>query len=594
VIKYDLRTNLSQNVEVWPRETVGWPAADVKYRFVWTFPLTISPHDHNDIYVGSQYVHETTDGGNTWKVISPDLTLNDKSRQGISGGLTPDNIGVEYADVVFAIAESPLKAGVIWAGTNDGLVQLTQDGGQTWTNVTANIQGLPTWGTVSSIEPSHFDTASAYIAVDFHQMNGRDPFIYKTSDYGKTWKLLVNGIEKSPLSYVHVVKEDPERRGLLYAGTENGLYVSFNDGELWQPLQNNLPHAPVYWLTIQPHFSDLVVATYGRGFWILDDITPLRRLSADEVAKDADLLAPRVAYRFRMEEPPYAVPYDPSAGFNPPYGADLHYWLKTAGQDTLKDSVTITIADAAGKTVRTLKGPMKAGVNRLWWDLNGEQTKEARLRTSPLYADYIKVGPEGIPAPGVGRSALLELPGMYTVKLTVGDKSFTQSLEMRKDPSSGGSEEAIRVQKALADSLFDDVNHTVEMINTAELVRGQLATLKTFLSGDSSTKDVATQADSLDKKFIGLEEKLFQVRETGRGQDALRWPLKLVEQLQYLIEGVTGSDFAPTSQQREVAQLLHGDVNTYQVQLDQLVHQDLVSFNQLLQQRQLQGIIAKR
>ena len=277
VTRFDVRTEIVHSVEVWPQSTKGTPADSVKYRFQWTFPLTISPHDHNTVYVGSQHVHVTTDGGMSWTVISPDLTRNDKSKQGISGGLTPDNIGVEYADVVFAIAESPIAKGEIWAGTNDGLVQLTRDGGKSWTNVTANIPGMPAWMTVSNIEPSRYADGTAYITVDGHQVNNRDPWVYRTTDFGKTWTLIVKGIPKSPLSYAHVIREDPVRKGLLYLGTENALYVSFDDGGEWQPLQNDLPHAPVYWLTVQPHFHDLVVATYGRGFYILDDLTPLEQ-----------------------------------------------------------------------------------------------------------------------------------------------------------------------------------------------------------------------------------------------------------------------------------------------------------------------------
>ena len=593
VQRYDLRTNTAQNVEVWPQAPFGSPAADLKYRFVWTFPLTISPHDHNQVYVGSQHVHQTTDGGNSWKEISPDLTRNDKSRQQISGGLTPDNIGVEYAGVVFAIAESRLKRGLIWAGTNDGLVQITQDGGGRWTNVTGNIPGLPAWMTVSSIEPSRFDTATAYVAVDGHQVNNRDPWIFKTTDYGRTWRPIVNGIPKSPLSYVHVVKEDPVRRGLLYAGTENGVYVSFNDGDLWQPLQNNLPHAPVYWLVIQEHFDDLVVATYGRGFWILDDLSPLRRLTPEVAARDADLLPPRPAYRFRGGEPPFAPYYDPVAGFNPPNGAVLHYWLKTAGQDSTKDSVTITLTSAGGRTIRTMKGPMRAGLNRVWWDLNSDQTKEARLRTSPRYAAHMKVGPEGIPAPGVFRWSVLAPPGEYTVKLQARGQEATQRLTVRKDPGSGGSEEGIQAQMALAEDLYNDLNGAVEAINTAEMVRGQLAALKAFLSSDSATADVRAQADSLDKKVLDVEEALFQTRVTGRGQDLLRYPMKLAEQLWYLAGQVTSSDFAPTTQQREVHQLLHDQLAAARSRLDQVMRQDVAAFNGLLQQRSLQGIVAK-
>ncbi len=230
VTRYDVRTRNVHEVEVWPQSTTGTPADSVKYRFQWTFPLTVSPHDHNTVYVGSQVVHMTTDGGNTWNVISPDLTRNDKSKQKISGGLTPDNIGVEYGDVVFAIAESPITKGEIWAGTNDGLVQLTRDGGKTWTNVTANIPGMLQWGTVTTIEPSRYSDGTAFITVDGHQVNNRDPWVYRTTDFGKTWTLITRGIPKSPLSYAHVIREDPVRKGLLYLGTENGLYVSFDDG----------------------------------------------------------------------------------------------------------------------------------------------------------------------------------------------------------------------------------------------------------------------------------------------------------------------------------------------------------------------------
>ncbi|HET9984263.1 MAG TPA: hypothetical protein VFQ38_11775, partial [Longimicrobiales bacterium] len=225
VVRYDERTRQAQNVEVWPVSTGGHPAGDVKYRFVWTAPLTISPHDHDRVYVGSQFVHVTTDGGKSWRIISPDLSRNDTTRMGSSGGLTPDNIGVEYAGVVFAIAESPVQKDLLWAGTNDGLVHVSRDGGAHWENVTANLPKLPAWLTISNIEPSRWEAGTAYLSVDGHQMNDRDPWIYRTTDYGKSWKLIVAGIPRSTHSYVHVVRQDPVRKGLLYAGTENALYV---------------------------------------------------------------------------------------------------------------------------------------------------------------------------------------------------------------------------------------------------------------------------------------------------------------------------------------------------------------------------------
>jgi photosystem II stability/assembly factor-like uncharacterized protein len=584
VVRYDERTRQAHHVEIWPQSTVGHPAADLKYRFVWTMPLTISPHDHNKVYAGSQFVHMTTDGGKSWQVISPDLTLNDKSKQQISGGLTPDNIGVEYGDVVFAIAESPLKAGVIWAGTNDGVVQLTRDGGKSWTNVTAAIPGMPSWGTVSNIEPSRYDTATAYIAVDAHQANNRDPFVYKTTDYGRSWRLIVTGIPKSPMSYAHVVREDPVRRGLLYLGTENSLYLSFDDGESWQPLQSNLPHAPVYWLVVQEHFNDLVISTYGRGFWILDDLTPLQQLSADVRSGVAYLFKPRPAYRFRQITGPNAMTDDPTAGQNPPYGASINYWLKGAQTD----SATIVVADAAGQTVRTFKGPAKAGINRAWWDLRNEETKEARLRTPVPYAPEVRLGPDGTrPAPGVGRMSLLMPPGTYTVKVRVGGQELTQPLVVRKDPNSAGTEEEIQTQNRVLVALQADLGAAADMVNQMESVRSQLLGLKAVLPGE-----LRTGADSLERMFAALEGELLELRVTGRGQDNIRWPTRLAGQISYLANGIASSDFAPTTQQTEVQQLLEGQLKTVRARLDTLVNQHLAGFNARLKERSVGTVVA--
>jgi photosystem II stability/assembly factor-like uncharacterized protein len=589
VTRYDRRTKMARNVEVWPESPIGHPAGDLKYRFVWTFPLTISPFDHNKVYVGSQFVHATTDGGNSWQVISPDLTRNDRSRMGISGGLTPDNIGVEYAGVVFAIAESRLEKGLIWAGTNDGLVHLTRDGGQTWTNVTANIPGLYTWGTISNIEPSRFDAGTAYLSVDGHQMNSRDPWIYKTTDYGKTWKLIVTGIPKSPLSYVHVVREDPVRRGLLYAGTENALYVSFNDGEAWQPLQSNLPHAPVYWITIQEEFNDLVVATYGRGIWVLDDITPLRQMTADVLAREAVLMAPRMTYRLRAVEPVFAAGYDPSAGHNPPDGVALNYWLKAE----TKDSVTLRITDAKGTLIRKMSGTQAAGLNRVWWDLRYDTTKETTLWTPPLYAPEMTVGDKGRHAPDEARLAVMVPPGTYTVTLSTGGQEMKQTVEVRKDPESGGSEAGIQAQTALLLGIRDDMNAVVDLVNGIEKIRAQLVSFRAMLGNDAARAAARTAADSLEKKFIAVEENLLQLKLTGRGQDDVRYPMMLLNKLGYLANGVSAAEFAPTTQQAEVAAKLRADAQAAKAQYDGLVAKDLPAFNAMLQQQGLAGIIAR-
>ena len=446
VVRYNEERRHYRQVEVWPESTGGWPAADLKYRFQWTFPLLISPHDHNTVYVTSQFVHRTTQGGQSWDIISPDLTTNDKSRQVISGGLTPDNIGVEYCCVIYAFDESPLQQGVFWAGSNDGLVHVSRDGGETWNNVTENIPGLPPLGTVRNIDASKWDAGKAYITVDFHQVGNFDPFVYRTQDYGEHWTRITSGISGSPLSYVRNIREDPVRPGLLYLGTENALYVSFDDGENWQSLQTNLPPAPMYWMVVQEHFNDLVVGTYGRGFWILDDITPLQQLTTKVTASQVHLFDPRPAYRFQPITAPMYMFNDPSAGKNPPYGASLNYWLAEKSDQEVK----IRITDGAGETVRTLKGKNAAGINRVWWNLKGEPSTQARLRTRPLYAEWVSLGDKGWRKGAVDPISVLVPPGTYPVILEVGGTEYRSELEVLKDPNTEGTEEDILAADCVA------------------------------------------------------------------------------------------------------------------------------------------------
>ncbi|HEY2163595.1 MAG TPA: hypothetical protein VGH04_06385, partial [Gemmatimonadaceae bacterium] len=512
VVRFDERTRTGQNVEVWPLSTGGHSAAEVEYRFVWDAPFAISPHDHNTIYTGSQFVHMSKDGGRSWRVISHDLTRNDKSKQQSSGGLTPDNIGVEYGDVVYAIAESRAQAGVIWAGTNDGLVQVTRDAGKTWANVTTNIPGIPAWGSVRHIEPSKFDAGSAYIIVDGHQENNRDPWVYRTKDFGRTWKLIVTGIPHSVVSYAHVIREDPVRRGLLYLGTEGGLFASFDDGDHWQAMQLGMPHAPVYGLIIQEHFNDLVVSTYGRGFFILDDLSPLQKLTPEATASAATLFAPRAAYRFRDIEANVAPNDDPTAGANPTYGADINYWLGAAG-----GTASVAILDAAGKTVRTIQGTTRAGLNRVYWDLSNEPSKTARMRTKPLYDAEFTMDADGTrPAPGFGTLSVLMPPGRYTVRLTAAGKTMTQPLDVLKDPNETVAALDMTASTDLLKKVQADMTTSAEMLLSIESVRAQLDSLAAQIGGNSSMADVRAQGDSLGRKFVVTEGTLIDVRMTGR------------------------------------------------------------------------------
>jgi photosystem II stability/assembly factor-like uncharacterized protein len=589
VVRYEESRRQMRDVEVWPDNSNGTPA-DLKYRFVWDAPFHISPHDHNKVYIGSQHLHQSVDGGQSWQEISPDLTLNDKNKQQLSGGLTPDNIGVEYFSVIHAIAESTRQAGVIWVGTNDGLVQVTRDGGKTWTNVTKNMPGLPPFGTVGNIEPSRHDAASAYVTVDFHQVNIRDPFVYKTNDYGATWKLITNGIPHSMLSYAHCIREDPVKRGLLFLGTENAVYVSFDDGENWQSLQNNLPHAPAYWLVIQEHFNDLVLATYGRGAWILDDITPLREMTPQVLNADAHLFPPRQAYRFRAITAP-AVPYDDlTVGQNPAYGAAINYYLKSAPTG----EVTITIQDSKGQTVRTMQSPRAAGLNRVFWDLRDTPSKRVTYRTTPLFAPEIRVGADGIRESegfggGGGGLAIMQPPGTYTVKLSAGGRDYTQQLRVLKDPHSAGTEADIAAQQQMLTLLRRDLDEAVDAVNSAELVRAQIVNLKNL----TQDTELGKFADELDQKLIAAEGQLVELRNTGRGQDGVRYGSKLVQKFGYLANGLASGDFKPTNQQAAVHQDLKDRFKRSQGQLNDVFSRELAAFNDMLRRGNLPVIVTQ-
>jgi len=576
--RYDERTRQFRSVEVWPDNPEGWPASDIKYRFNWTFPVAMSPHDHNRVYVGSQFVHMTTDGGQSWRVISPDLTLNDKSRQGVSGGLTGDNIGPEYGDTLIAIAESPKQAGVIWTGSNDGQVQVTRDGGKSWTNVTRNIPNLPPWGTVYTIAPSRFDAGAAYITVDLHQENDRRPYVYKTADFGRTWTSLSATLPNGPLSYAHAIAEDPVRQGLLFVGTENSLFVSFDDGAHWQPLQNNLPHVPVYGITVQEQFGDLVLATYGRGFWILDDIAPLRAMTPETTAADARLFAPRPAYRFRGITPPAAPAFDLVDGQNPPYGADLTYYLKTPAA-----AARLDILDAKGQTVRTLRATTRAGMNRVWWDLRYAAEGDVRLRTSPIFAPWMKVGDDGRSAGG--RLTLLAPPGTYTVKLTAGGREFTQPLTVIKDPHSTGTDADIRAQFSLLQSIRDEMLAAGEMVNTVERLRQQIEDL----ASKPAASAVKPAAESFDAKLIEFEQHLYQLKLTG-GQDGMRWPGQLLQKLSHLASGLQDSDFPPTAQQLAVNQQFTAEIQRLRGGFSELTTREVAAFNAVLTAQHLPAI----
>ncbi len=592
VVRYDVRAQKGRDVEVWPVSTAGHAAGEVRYRFVWDFPIAISPHDHNRIYVGSQFVHMTVNGGQSWELISPDLTLNDKSKQGHSGGLTGDNIGVEYGDVIYAIAESPAVPGLIWVGTNDGVVQLTRDGGKHWSNVTKNIPGMVPWGTVSNIEPSRFHAGTAYLTVNAHQEGNFDPWVYKTADYGATWTLIVNGLPKSPVGYARCVREDPRREGLLYLGTENGFYVSFDDGARWEPFQLNLPHSPVSWITVQDHFHDLVVATYGRGFYIIDDITPLEQVTPAVRAAAAHLFAPRSAYRFLSGD--YSVREaadDPSGGHNPAYGASINYWLAAAAPA----GVSITVQDSIGKSIRALTGPGAAGLNRAMWDLRFDPLTPGRAApvapgvAPPVGAEEGAARAAG-GAGGCGRGGsvmILAPPGRYSVRLRAAGAEFTQPLVVLRDPASSAAPHELAAQVALLEDLATDLSSSNALTGEIEGVRGQLHALSRRLGAEETSAGLRASADSVERRFMLVADSLVQ-RNPGAFYE---WPQKLSAKLAYLATEVQNSDHRPTAQAREADSYLKAQLALVKSEYASLVAHELAALNDALRKRGIAPVL---
>jgi len=584
ITRFDYKSGQEQDISSWPLNPMGSGAAELAHRFQWTAPIALSPQDPNVLYHGGEAVFKTTDAGMSWTAISPDLTRNDKSKQQSSGGpLTKDNTSVEYYDTVFTIDESPVEKGVIWVGTDDGLVQVTRDGGGHWSNVTSKEFGE--WSLVSLVSASPSTAGGAYAAIDRHKLDDFRPYIFKTTDYGKTWTKITAGIADT--AYVHAVKEDPKRKGLLFAGTETGVYVSFDDGGHWQSLRLNLPEAPVDDLVVKG--DDLILATYGRSFWSLDDISPLRQMSAGAQGEDAHLFTPAEALRF--QGPGFFITTGIPVGQNPPAGAVIYYSLK----DKPKDAVTLEILDAQGKTVRKysskkeaqaaeeeefpqLRGggdtlPVEKGVNKFVWD----------LRTEPPVKVPGAMGWGGRPI------GAMVAPGSYQVKLTMAGKTYNAPLELRSDPRINTSAEDYAKQFEMATRLRDRVSEGNEAVNQIRSVRAQIEALKKRLGQDEKAKPVVEAADALNKKMNAVEEKLIQPKAKSN-EDALNYPIQVVDQLMALEETVESAATAPTKQSGVVYDLLVERLKAQLSAWQEIQAKDLAALNELIQKQSIAPI----
>ncbi|MDB5479197.1 MAG: hypothetical protein JWO83_250, partial [Caulobacteraceae bacterium] len=533
--RFNRHTMQVQNISPDPIDNSGHPASELDHRFNWTSPLMLSPHDPDVLYAASEVVWKSTDHGNSWTIISPDLTRNDRSKQIASGGpLTKDITSVEYYDTIFTLAESPRTAGVLWAGSDDGLIHLTRDGGLNWADVTP--KAMPAWGTVSLIDPSPHDAAAAYVAVDRHRLDDIAPYAFKTADGGRTWTSIAAGLPMGAV--VHVVREDPVRRGLLYAGTEMGVFVSFDDGASWRPLQYNLPVTPIHDLVVKG--GDLVAATHGRSFWILDDVTPLRQAAA-AAGDGVTLYAPEPAVRLYY---PDQIESRRPVGQDPPFGALIDYVLPAAP----KGEITLDIVGADDQVLRHMSStrtakevqpqewpdqilatdliPAHAGMNRLVWDLRMNDPVQI---PGAFYEDQAPRGP-------------IVAPGAYQVRLTVGGVTRTQPITIVADPRVPNSGPVVAAKTAMAVAVWKDIDALHRAVNS---VRERRKALK-----------AANDGGGVDPRLAAVEERLMQVNMNG-SEANLAFPGMLNEQYAAFAMSLEDADTLPTQQQRALFDSLH-------------------------------------
>jgi hypothetical protein len=581
---YDRRTGQKWNNTVWP-ELYGWGAGaeSLKYRFQWTFPIHFSKHDPNVLYVCSNHVHRSTDLGASWEVLSPDLTRNDPDKLKPSGGpVTRDNTGAEVYCTIFAFVESPLQAGLIWAGTDDGLVQLSQDGGQNWANVTP--PDLPEWALISIIEPSSHDAATAYLAATRYKLDDTQPYLYKTTDMGQTWTKIVSGIPDD--EFTRVIREDPTRAGLLYAGSETGLYVSFDAGANWQRATGNLPVVPVADLAIKD--AELVVATHGRSFWILDDLSPLRQLGDELARQNLVLFQPKPTLRLRSygggsarNETPGIVDYanaDTSlisvdtrrapdgsiehryldAGENPPEGALIQYYL---GAEPARE-ISLAILDANGRELRSFDAAVlqaHTGLNRFVWNL--------RLPGAP---DVNDAALESWSRP----DGAMVLPGGYQVRLMADGQSATQAFEVLADPRIPTTRTQLTEQFDFLGEVLGALSATNDMINGSSALLRQLAAWdERGVAGDAAG-EIALAQEALNQ----IRGKLIDV---NIWQSQL-WPSGLHEKFNALFESVDSADYAPPRQARDVFTQLVAELNDLDERFGTVLNGRLPALNHAL------------
>lgn len=559
------KTGTVRAINVWPDNPMGHGAEGMKYRFQWNFPIIFSKHNPNRLYTFSQHVHVTENEGQSWKIISPDLTRNDPEKLKSSGGpITQDNTSVEYYCTIFAAQESPITEGLLWVGSDDGLVHVTKNGGQTWGNVTP--KGMPEWMMINSIEPSAFDAGTCYIAGTKYKSGDFTPYLYKTTDYGKSWTKITNGI--NPEHFTRVLREDPKHKGLLYAGTETGMYISFNDGKNWKPFQLNLPIVPITDLTLKD--NSLIVATQGRSLWMLDDLTVIHQLyTANQNANI--LFHPKDTYRMRGG----SIKDSKTAGTNLPNGVITYFNLKEYDE---KDEVSLTYFDTKGDTIKTFntknkkkdKLEVEKGANQFVWNMTYDGAE--RLKGMILWWASLS-GPRAI-------------PGEYKVSLNVNGESISQPFTILADPRAESTLEDMKNQFAFIKDVNETMDNAHKSIKKIRKINNKLKAFTEQYKDNEDVKDLVEKAKDLKEKFSEIEKALYQTKNRS-GQDPLNFPIRLTNKLGHLNSLVRMGDFAPTEQDIAVKNELSKQINEQLATFNNLVDNEIKTFNAAFNNKQL-------
>ncbi|MDX6447287.1 MAG: hypothetical protein QOH71_4361 [Blastocatellia bacterium] len=600
ITRYDHHTGQLRDVNPYPNNPMGWGAGELKYRFQWNFPIVFSPNDPNTLYAGANVLFRSTNEGQSWEVISPDLTRNDKSKQASSGGpITKDNTSIEYYGTIFTVMESPVQAGTIWSGSDDGLVFVTRDGGKNWSNVTPPKDLMPEWIQINSLEASPFEAGTAYVAATMYKYDDYKPYLYKTSDYGKTWKKITQGIPDG--AFTRVVREDPNKRGLLYAGTETGMYISFDAGANWQPMQLNLPIVPITDLAIHKRENELVAATQGRSFWIFDDL-PLLHQAMDaggfRAVSETHLFKPKESYRMPGGGG-FQLPATATVGKNPASGVVVYYSLKSKPTG----DVVLDFLDSTGKSIRKFTAkpprpaapgaapagqpsgegegffgtpaqlPAEAGLNRFVWDMR--------------YADAVRF-PGMILWAGETRGPKV-VPGTYQVKLTVDGSTLTDTFEIRADPRLATTAADYGKQLDLSLKIRDKLNETHNAIIQIRDVKKQIDDLVKRVGGPGT---IADSGKSLIRKLTDVEEALYQTKNQS-SQDPLNFPIRLNNKLAALGGVVSQSENAPNEQSYAVYEELVAQINAQLAKLAQIMKSDVPAFNQMVRDANIPAVVVK-